>query len=82
MAFHELVIAQMRISSPDSVDFLKLSRPQRLSRIETPNAPHQALPTQGFMNSCNTSAKSVRRIKKGRIRIRKLRGQLEHRGRD
>lgn len=74
MAFHELVIAQMRISGPDSVDFLKLSGSKRLSRVETPEAPHQALPTQGLMNSCNTSAKSVCRIEKGRVRISKLRG--------
>ena len=74
---HKSVVVEMRIGRVDAVDFLLLSRSERFSRVEAPDAFQQPLPVKNLMAPGDDAMKVVGHIEDRRIAVGHLRVKLE-----
>ena len=72
---HELVVAQVRIRSPDPVDFSALPGTQDLFGIKAPNPREKPLSPQHFVDAWDASPETVSRVEDRGIAVRDLNGQ-------
>jgi hypothetical protein len=77
MRSDEFIIRQMRIRCGDPVNFFSLAAAQLFMRVKATGAGQETLTTQDFVDPCNASGKSIRRVEKGGIRVGDFIGRAE-----
>jgi hypothetical protein len=77
---NKLIVVQMWIEPANAINLFGLPGREVLIGIETPAAGQQTLPAEHLMNPRNASAKPIRRIEEGRVRICDLVRERQHFG--